>query len=255
VSVKQDTPQAILAGSLSFAQTGGVSTMAPLFDPALLGLESLSDVQTLSPVNAFMAQPAADNLLILSLDSRRLVEVDRSGAILSSFDLSTVTAQAIEGITVDEHGTLYLVAEDSGFGNSRLFVLTPVPEPETYTMMLLGLGLLAGKLRGRIRRARSAQQTSQRLEFGLFLASNVPPYRSMSFFETGSPSPKPPDSQLRVEVGRSSSKRWGNTSEGIPITSSEIRILIGLPGTNSTSMLASDGEYLHALSIRFPTLA
>jgi uncharacterized protein YjiK len=117
--------------------------MAPLFDPALLGLESLSDVQTLSPVDALTGQPAADNLLILSLDSRRLVEANRAGAILSSFDLGAVTEQAIEGVTVDEHGTTYLVAEDSGFGNSRLFVLTPVPEPETYAIMLVGLGFVA----------------------------------------------------------------------------------------------------------------
>jgi uncharacterized protein YjiK len=165
VSVKQDTPQGILAGSLSFAPGGGISTMAPLFDPALLGLASLSDVQTLSPVDALMGQPAADNVLILSLGSRRIVETNRAGAILSSFDLSVLTEQAIEGVTVDEHGTIYLVAEDSGFGSSRLFVLTPVPEPETYAMMLMGLGLVAGKLRGRIRRACSAQPTPQRLEF------------------------------------------------------------------------------------------
>ena len=91
--MKQDNPQAVLAGTLTFAPGGGTSTMAPLFDAdALLGLASLSDVQTLSPVDALAGTPAADNLLILSLDSRRLVEVNRNGQVLGSFDLAGLTA-------------------------------------------------------------------------------------------------------------------------------------------------------------------
>ena len=131
-------------GTLNFAT--GSSTMASLFDANLLGLNSLSDIQTLSPVDALAGSAAADNLLILSLDSRRLVEVNRAGQILSFFDLSVVTNQAIEGVTVDEFGTIYLVAEDSGTPDSRLFVLSAVgavPEPETCAQMLGGLGLMA----------------------------------------------------------------------------------------------------------------
>lgn len=145
VSVKQNSPQSVLSGTLSFAQGGGgISTMAELFSPALLGVASLSDVQTLSPVDALAGSAAADNLLILSLDSHLLLEVNRSGQILSSFNLASVTPQAIEGVTVDEFGTIYLVAEDSGFGNSRLIVLAaPVPEPEVWGMMAAGLGLLS----------------------------------------------------------------------------------------------------------------
>jgi MYXO-CTERM domain-containing protein len=145
VSVKQDNPQAVLAGNLTFDAAGGVSSMTALFDAdSTLGLASLSDVQTLSPVDALAGTAAADNLLILSLDSRKLVEINRSGVILSSFDLSGVTTQSIEGVTVDQNGTIYLVAEDSGTPNSKLFVLTaaPVPEAETWAMMLAGLGLL-----------------------------------------------------------------------------------------------------------------
>jgi uncharacterized protein YjiK len=142
VTVKQDTPQAVLAGTLTFAAGGGVSTMAPLFNAdAVLGLASLSDVQTLSPVDALAGTPEADNLLVLSLDSRMLVEVDRTGQVLSSFDLSGLTTQAIEGVTVDENGVIYLVAEDSGTPNSRLFVLQ-VPEPATMALMFGGLGAL-----------------------------------------------------------------------------------------------------------------
>ena len=141
VSVKQALPQALLGGALDFAT--GASTMSALFDPALLGVASLSDVQTLSPITALAGTDGADNLLVLSLESRRLLEVTRSGQVLSSLDLSGITSQAIEGVTVDDLGNLYLVAEDSGTGNSRLFVLaTPVPEPETYAMLLAALLLL-----------------------------------------------------------------------------------------------------------------
>ncbi|MDP2025598.1 SdiA-regulated domain-containing protein [Sulfuriferula sp.] len=156
VSVKQDNPQAVLAGNLTFAPAGGVSSMTALFDAdSVLGLASLSDVQTLSPVDALAGTAAADNLLILSLDSRKLIEINRSGDILSSFDLSGVTTQAIEGVTVDQNGTIYLVAEDSGTANSKLFVLTaaPVPEAETYAMMLAGLGLVGFMARRKSQRA------------------------------------------------------------------------------------------------------
>jgi len=155
VTVKQDNPQAVLAGGLSFAAGGGISTLTALFDAdAKLGLASLSDVQTLAGVDAFAGTGAADHLLILSLDSRRLVEVDRSGQILSSFDLSGVTSQAIEGVTIDERGIIYLVAEDSGTGSSRMFLLSPVPEPGSSALMLAGLALLLGMARLRSRSAR-----------------------------------------------------------------------------------------------------
>lgn len=149
VSVKQDSPMEVRAGTLSFAAGGGISTMTPLFDANQLGLSSLSDVQTLSPIDALAGTAAADNLLVLSLGSQTLLEIDRAGNTLSHFDLSGVTSQAIEGVTVDELGRIYLVAEDSGTPNSRLFVLTPVPEPETWAMMLVGLAGLGYRLRRR----------------------------------------------------------------------------------------------------------
>lgn len=154
-SVKQSGPQNVLAGNLSFAGApgGGTSTMLSLFDPVLLGLASLSDVASLGGVDALAAAPAGDNLLILSLDSRRLVETNRQGQVLSSLDLSGLTTQAIEGLTVDENGTLYLVAESAGALPSRLFVLSPVPEPATTALMAAGLLGLAG-LRLRSRRDR-----------------------------------------------------------------------------------------------------
>lgn len=152
VSVKQDNPLELRAGSLNFAVGGGSSTMTTLFSGAnaLFGVNSFSDVQTLSPVAALAGSPAANNLLILSLDSRRLIEIDRgTGNVLSSLDLTGLTPQAIEGLTVDTLGNIYLVAEDSGTPNSRLFVLSAVPEPGTYALMLGGLALLGWMARRR----------------------------------------------------------------------------------------------------------
>lgn len=131
VAIKQQSPQDIRTGTLTFAQAtgglpptlsgdgvspigGGVSTMANLFNASLMGLTTLSDVQTLSGVDALIGTAGADNLLVLSLGSKRLVEVDRSGNVLSFFDLSNVIpTNAIEGVTIDETGVIYLVAEQT----------------------------------------------------------------------------------------------------------------------------------------------
>jgi len=154
LAVKQQSPQDILAGGLTFSGgAGGTATMANLFNPALIGVASLSDVQTLSPIDALAGSAAADNLLFLSLGSRLLVETDRLGNVLSSFDLSTLLpSNAFEGVTVDEHGNIYIVAEQAQDGSeldaqSKLVVLSPVPEPETYALTLAGLGLLGLFLR------------------------------------------------------------------------------------------------------------
>jgi uncharacterized protein YjiK len=164
VSIKQDVPEDILAGSLTFAANlGGTSTMSTLFNPTLMGLSTLSDVQTLASVDAIAGTAVADHLLVLSLGSRKLIEVDRSGNVKGSFDLSSVLPHnAIEGVTIDEKGVIYLVAEQiqdgSNFpGNpnpaSQLIVLTSaVPEPAPVAMLLAGLGIVGAAARRRATR-------------------------------------------------------------------------------------------------------
>jgi PEP-CTERM motif len=77
--------------------------------------------------------------------------------VLSFMDLSQVLpANGIEGVTVDELGTIYLVAEQDQTGSalpdarSQLIVLAPVaavPEPATLATMALGLALIGVRVR------------------------------------------------------------------------------------------------------------
>jgi uncharacterized protein YjiK len=151
-SVKQDNPAELRVSTLNFAVGFGTASTTTLFSGAssLFGANSLSDVQTLSPVDALAGQSAANNLLVLSLDSRSLLEVDpATGTVLSSLGLAGLTSQAIEGVTVDEAGRIYLVAEDSGTPNSRLLVLTPVPVPAAAWLLasaVAGLAVLRRRL-------------------------------------------------------------------------------------------------------------
>jgi uncharacterized protein YjiK len=155
-SVKQDNPAELRASVLNFALgTPGAPTTNLLISGAsgLFGLNSLSDVQTLSGVDG-LAGAEADNLLVLSLDSRMLVELDpTTGAALSFFNLASVTSQAIEGVTVDELGNIYLVAENAGSAPSRLIVLSPVPLPGAVWLLGSALAGLAGVARRRRRAA------------------------------------------------------------------------------------------------------
>ncbi|OHX34303.1 PEP-CTERM sorting domain-containing protein [Methylomonas sp. LWB] len=144
-SVKQDNPAQLRKSTLDFAVGYGTASTTTLFSGSgsLFGLNSLSDVQNLSAVDSLAGGAGADNLLILSLDSKMLVELTTAGQIVSSFDLSSVTQQAIEGVTVDTLGNIYLVAENNGssYPNSRLFVLTPTAVPLPGALWLFGSAL------------------------------------------------------------------------------------------------------------------
>ena len=161
VTAKQDNPATLsIFNGLSFSAIAAPDAIANITHTgasSLFGLSQLSDVQTLSILGN-------DNLLVLSTgtgatDSRELIEITRAGTVVSRLDLTNIVPRnAIEGVTIDEHGTIYLLAEHAQFSGapadsqSQLIVLTAVPEPETYAMLLAGLGLIGSV----VRRKRSA---------------------------------------------------------------------------------------------------
>jgi uncharacterized protein YjiK len=133
ITVKQANPQVVLSGNLTFTNgAGGTSNMSSLLNPSSLGVASLSDIQTLSSVDSLVGTAAADNLLIYSLGSKKLLEVNRAGKVLSFIDLAKILPNnSIEGVTVDKLGTIYLVAEHQQDEKaprdaaSKLIVLAP----------------------------------------------------------------------------------------------------------------------------------
>ncbi|ARN23226.1 SdiA-regulated domain-containing protein [Piscinibacter gummiphilus] len=141
LAVKEKGPQAVWQASIDF--TTGTGSYSALFTPNL-GVTDLSDIQALSTV--FANQPFGSNLLIFSQESRALLEVTRSGQVLSRFDFSNLSGSA-EGVTIDSNGVIY-VADES----PSVFVLTPiaaVPEPGALAMLLAGAGVCGAIARRR----------------------------------------------------------------------------------------------------------
>jgi uncharacterized protein YjiK len=144
VVVKEKSPQAVNQASINFP--AGTASVTSLFNPAALGVTDLSDVQVLATVPSLLGGPDADNLLVFSQESRRLLEVTRTGTVLSFFDLPLVGDA--EGVTVDGDGNIYIVDEIP-----RLFVLTPnappVPLPAAAWLLLSGVGVVVSRVRRR----------------------------------------------------------------------------------------------------------
>jgi hypothetical protein len=165
ITVKQDDPAKLSiynAGAVTFNNSGvdavaAVSFTGPNSNSSIFGLASLSDVQTLSPIDSLIGTSTADNILVLSLDSRKLIEINRAGTVISSLDLSIMLPHnAIEGLTVDQFGNIFMVAEQVQDGTqvgavqSKLIMLSPpVPEADSYAMLIAGLGVLGFKVRRR----------------------------------------------------------------------------------------------------------
>lgn len=142
VMVKEKTPQAIYDTAITFPSAVDINP-TNLFDPAQLGVLDLSDVQVLATVPSLIGTADEDNLLIYSQESARLLEVTRTGTVLSSFSFAGIAGDA-EGVTIDANGTIYVAGEAPA-----IYVLTPIPSPGAAS--LLGVALAAV-----VRRRRSA---------------------------------------------------------------------------------------------------
>jgi len=133
-TVKEKTPQEVNQNTINFG-TGAVTT-TPLFDPAGLGVSDLSDIAVLSNSALFAGTSKHDHLLIYSQESQKLLEVSRTGTLLSRFDFAAIAGDA-EGVTIDDNGLIYIAGEAPA-----VYVLTPVPEPSTALMIVIGLAAI-----------------------------------------------------------------------------------------------------------------
>jgi len=156
--VKERTPETIwgITGADFATETATVGT---LFDAETLpGMNRLSDVAVLSN-GLFNGLTFGDNLLVLSGLSFKILEVTKTGKVVSSYDLSGFKSLVdpegedgkFEGMTLDDAGNIYLVSDDGdGRNQSYLVKLTftgTVPEPATWAMMIAGFGLVGATLR------------------------------------------------------------------------------------------------------------
>ncbi|WP_392477995.1 SdiA-regulated domain-containing protein [Nostoc sp. C110] len=140
IAVKEITPEGIFQTNIDFtagtASNGSPTTVnsTNLFDPALAGLADFADVFALSNLSALNGQPDSSRLLILSQESGKIVNIDRTGNISSSLTIASdagnplsVVDQGNEGITVDKNGLIYVVNENGGgdIDHPQLWVYAP----------------------------------------------------------------------------------------------------------------------------------
>ena len=120
VTVKEKTPQAVTEATINWG--GPSATVIDLFTPNL-GVLDLSDVQVLTTVPSLIGTADQDTLIIYSQESQRLMEVSRTGQVLSTFSFIGIATDA-EGVTIGPDGVIYVVGE-----TPALYVLTPIATP------------------------------------------------------------------------------------------------------------------------------
>jgi len=172
VAVKESGPMGIFQTGIDFAlgnaSNGSASTAnsVNLFDPALAGTADFGDVFALSNILPGTSGQY-EQLLVLSQESGKIVQMDRAGNILSSLTITsdlgnplTVADQQHEGLTMDTDGNLYVLSENGGgdIDHPQLWVyssVSPVPEPSAYAVVV-GLGALAFGIFRRVRKSSSS---------------------------------------------------------------------------------------------------
>ncbi|WP_163398777.1 SdiA-regulated domain-containing protein [Flavobacterium fluviatile] len=144
IVLKEISPMGIFQTEIDFdagtATNGSATTdnSVNLFDPALLGFTDVADVFALSNLPALNGQPLYNNLLVLSQENAKVVNIDRNGVISSTLTIVSdpgnpldAANQQHEGMTMDRNGNLYIVNENGG-GDSdhpQLWVYAPSALP------------------------------------------------------------------------------------------------------------------------------
>ena len=144
IVLKEITPIGIFHTDIDFnagtATNGSATTenSTNLFDPALLGFTDVADVFALSNLPALSGQPLYNNLLVLSQENAKVVNVDRNGVISSTLTIVSdpgnpldAANQQHEGLTMDRNGNLYIVNENGGgdIDHPQLWVYAPSTVP------------------------------------------------------------------------------------------------------------------------------
>ena len=127
IVLKEISPMGIFQTGIDFnagtATNGSATTdnSVNLFDPALLGFSDVADVFALSNLPALNGQLLYNNLLVLSQENAKVVNVDRNGTIYSTLTIVSdpgnpldAANQQHEGMTMDPNGNLYIVNENGG---------------------------------------------------------------------------------------------------------------------------------------------
>jgi len=144
IVLKEITPIGIFHTDIDFnagtATNGSATTenSVNLFDPALLGFTDVADVFALSNLPALSGEPLYNNLLVLSQENAKVVNVDRNGVISSTLTIVSdpgnpldAANQQHEGLTMDRNGNLYIVNENGGgdIDHPQLWVYAPSTVP------------------------------------------------------------------------------------------------------------------------------
>lgn len=144
IVLKEISPIGIFQTGVDFnagtATNGSPTTVnsTNLFDPALLGMSDTADVFALSNLPALNGQAQSGNIIVISQEDARVVNIDRSGNIHSTLNIQsdvgnplTPAGQQHEGITMDRVGNLYIVNENGGgsIDYPQLWVYSPSAVP------------------------------------------------------------------------------------------------------------------------------
>jgi uncharacterized protein YjiK len=143
VLVKEKDPESIFTTTVDWA-AGAADNGSPtadaatdLFTPSSAGLSDFSDVFALDNLPSLSGKADATRLLMISQESGKIITIGRDGSVGSSLTIRrdadnplTVQDQTMEGITMDDDGTLYVVNEQGGGTDQpQLWVYKPTATP------------------------------------------------------------------------------------------------------------------------------